>query len=84
MALSTMNVPVDSRVEPGRSNTRQGFASIGVLAGAVILLMIASAVVQAIGYVSSGLAMPDAVTAAPALLGIILLSSGRLTTTRIP
>jgi O-antigen ligase len=67
-----MNVPVDSRVEPGRSNTRQGFASIGVLAGAVILLMIASAVVQAIGYVSSGLAMPDAVTAAPALLGIIL------------
>jgi O-antigen ligase len=36
------------------------------------LLLIASAVVQAIGYVSAGLAMPDAVTAAPAFLGILM------------
>jgi len=43
-----------------------------VLSGAIVLLLAASAAVQAIGYVSSGLAMPDALTAAPALLAIIL------------
>jgi O-antigen ligase len=76
LALSNDSVQLDpSRTQSQalpRPTLRQRFANISVLGGAIVLLLAASAIVQAIGYVSSGLAMPDALTAAPALLGIIL------------